>query len=739
MKEKGNDFYNNRRDEVLRSFTSQKGISKVINRQLMVLSVIGLLCNLFTWVFWMRFYFPDRPFGTLAWYVIYPFAFQVLVVFLLELGRVVLGKREAKDTSQNYMHSAVMGGILYSFFFVSLIFFYREVPVFWLFAICPLLLCSLYSDVKWMLSSLLSTLIMVILVIVDFVEPYRLHINNPPKFMMALESFIIASLVGVFAMAIHSRITLTIKEVANAEATRQAKDAFFTKMSHEIRTPINAVLGMNEMILREEISPEVETASVNIKNAGQNLLSLINDILDSSKLEAGKMQLVPVDYDLMSVLGDCYNMVKNRADEKGIELRVVSDPSIPRNLKGDEVRIRQIIINVLTNAVKYTNVGHVELNVGWKKLEGNHMNLLVTIKDTGVGIPSEDIPKLFVAFERLDEKSHKYVEGAGLGLSITKQLIDLMNGIISVESVVSEGSAFRMVIPQEISGDASLGDFYKAMENASKNREQYKEKFVAPDARVLVVDDVQMNIDVFKGLLKRTQVQIDTALSGERALKLLEETAYDIVFMDHLMPQMDGEETLHKMRKMDSVNKHTPVVALTANAGVDAEDMYKKMGFQEYLSKPVKGKQLEEMIFKYLKDRKLKNKLDSREYSYGEDLEVKDGDFVDRLDFLDTQAGLSFCNEDRELYLEVLNSFRTQTRILELSKTFQEKDWKEYIVQAHALKSTALSIGASELSATAKEMEFAAKESDYEKVEEVHPQMMADYQKLLSKLDAVLS
>lgn len=727
-----------RRKEILRGFSTQKRISKVVNRQLFALSVIGLLCNLVTWLFWMKFSATGSAVETLHWYVVYPFSFQVLSVVLLEVFRVCMEKTGEKTGDKSSIFQAVAGAVLYSFFFLSLVYFYKEIPVFWLFAICPLLLCALYSDIKWMCSALFSTLLLLIGVIIDVFSAYRMTVANPPALMMILEAIIIAALVGVFAIAIHSKITLTITEVANAEATRQAKDAFFTKMSHEIRTPVNAVLGMNEMILREEISPEVETCAMNIKKAGQNLLTLINDVLDSSKLEAGKLELVSGEYDLLNVLNDCYNMVKYRAEEKGLELKVLCDPSLPRRLYGDEIRIRQIITNLLSNAVKFTNVGHVEFNVGWKKIEGTNMSLLVTIKDTGVGIPEENLKKLFVPFERLDDRKNNYVEGAGLGLSITKQLIDLMKGTIDVESVLSEGSVFRVSIPQGIAGETSLGDFSKAVESISNNNEQYKEKFVAPNARALVVDDVQMNIDVFKGLLKKTQIQIDTALSGERALKLLQSTKYDIVFMDHLMPEMDGEETLHKFKKMDTVNKQTPVVALTANAGSDADEKYRKMGFDEYLSKPVKGKQLEEMILKYLKDRKLKNSAESKEYGYGEDLEVKDGDFVARLDFLDTEAGLSYCNDDKELYLEVLNSFRKENRILELSKTFQEKDWKEYIVQAHALKSTALSIGATDLSSLARELELAAKDCDYDMVEENHPRLMADYQKLLSKLNTVL-
>ncbi len=738
MKESRFTKKSNRRNEILRGFSLQKGINKVVNRQLFVLSVIGLFCNLFTWFFWMRFSATGSTVQTLQWYVVYPFVFQVLSVAVLEIVRVCLEKGEEKTGKSNYIVAAIIGAVLYSVFFLSLVYFYKEIPVFWLFAICPLLLCSLYSDIKWMCSALLSTLFLLICVIIDIFSPYRMTVSNPSGTMMILEAVIIAALVGLFAITIHSKIILTINEVANAEATRQAKDAFFTKMSHEIRTPVNAVLGMNEMILREEISPEVEEYATNIKKAGQNLLTLINDVLDSSKLEAGKLELISEEYDLLNVLNDCYNMLKFRAEEKGLELKVVCDPSLPRMLCGDEVRIRQIITNLLSNAVKFTNVGHVEFNVGWKKTEGNNMTLLVTIKDTGVGIPEENLKKLFVPFERLDDRKNNYVEGAGLGLSITKQLIDLMKGSIEVESVVSEGSVFRVSVPQGIAGETSLGDFTKAVESLSNNNEQYKEKFVAPDARALVVDDVQMNIDVFKGLLKKTQIQIDTALSGERALKLLQSTKYDIVFMDHLMPEMDGEETLHKFKKMDTVNAHTPIVALTANAGADAEQQYRKMGFDEYLSKPVKGKQLEEMIFKYLKDRKLKNSSESKEYEYREDLEVREGDFVERLDFLDTEAGLSYCGDDKDLYLEVLNSFRKENRILELSKTFQEKDWKEYIVQAHALKSTALSIGAADLSSQAREMELAAKDCDYDRVEENHPQMMADYQKLLSKLNTVL-
>lgn len=724
-------------NEIYVSLSKQRSLSRIISVQLFVLAVIGLFCNTFTWLLWGRTAFAHILIPSLHWYVIYPFFFQELVVVLIEVARKILEACAKKDAEKDYIFSAVAGAFLYNAFFFVLIYFYRDISIFWLFAVCPLLLTSMYRDFKWVFSTLIFSMMDLILIICIPNTNPELQYINPAKTMMSVEVIVIAVLVSHFAIAMHNMTSVAISMAMEAEATKQAKEDFFARMSHEIRTPINAVLGMDEMILREEISPEIESYAMNIKTAGQSLLSLVNDILDSSKLEVGKVEIVPVEYDLLLLLNDCLNMVNMRAESKGLKLIVKNDFSVPRTLYGDEVRIRQILINILTNAIKYTREGSVELDVRWKKTAGDTMNLVVKVSDTGIGISEEAIPRLFNSFERLDEKKNKYIEGTGLGLSITKQLIDLMNGEIIVESEVGIGSTFTVIIPQTIRGTASIGDFYKGVHAVAKTEEKYKEKFIAPNATVLVVDDVQMNIDVFRGLLKKTQIRIDSALSGEETLRLVQKKRYDIIFMDHFMPEMDGVETLHKMKEMSHLNENTPVIALTANAGTGAEEEYKKYGFDNYMSKPIKGKNLEETVYKYLSDMQLIRAADAKATGDNEE----DGTpvtFLKKLDFLDVREALNNFDGKEELLRDILETFRNDNMLYDLSKYFQERDWKEYVVRVHALKSVSRTIGAIDLSEKARLLEKAGKEGNITYIEDNHAKMMADYEKLLSRLSLVL-
>ncbi|MCR5475066.1 MAG: response regulator, partial [Lachnospiraceae bacterium] len=401
-------------------------------------------------------------------------------------------------------------------------------------------------------------------------------------------------------------------EEANArlESASTAKSNFLANMSHEIRTPINAVLGMDEMILRECKDKQILEYANDIDSAGHQLLSLVNDILDFSKIESGKMELHPVEYELFSVLNDCYNMIFMRAKRKDLKFTVENDPEIPAFLYGDEVRIRQIIMNLLTNAVKYTKDGSVRLIVSFRRIDNDNISLTIAVKDTGIGISEEDQKYLFDSFKRIDEKSNRNIEGTGLGLSITRRFTEMMGGSIGVESVLYEGSKFTVEIPQKIASEGKIGDFSErlnrrseradAEDDASEEKET-KERFTAPHARLLVVDDVRMNLNVVRLLLKNTEAQIDLAASGEECLKYTLLKHYDLILMDHMMPLMDGIEAFHRIREQaDGLNIDTPVVALTANALVGAQEMYLEEGFASYLSKPVKSTDLEECLLKHL-------------------------------------------------------------------------------------------------------------------------------------------
>jgi len=732
--EKSSQTNTKKTEGLFRSFDTPEGISKNINRTIAGLAVIGLICNFVAWVVWIRVIFSDRVWQSFMWFVMGPFLCQEIIVVLSVLIERIISKKKPKRS--DHVRDAVITAIIFTAYFDVIVFFYPDILVFWIFSICSLLLTALYRDYRRILTTFIVTILGAIglLAYSNYIDN-GFRIENPPWLMMSAEALIVALIVGSLAVVLHTRIEQAISDVTKAEALRQAKDSFFAKMSHEIRTPINAVLGMDEMILREDISPEVREYAGNIRSAGQNLLSMINDILDSSKLEAGKLEIVPIEYDLMKILEDSYNLVNIRAKEKGLELKVTNDPSIPRKLYGDEIRVRQIITNFLTNAVKYTKSGYVEMAVRWQKLLGDNMNLIVSVKDTGVGISKEGLARIFKSYDRLDEGKNKYVEGTGLGLSICKQLADMMQGKITVESEENVGSTFTVSIPQKIVGVSALGDFYRNLASSLKKTEEYQEKFRAPEAHILVVDDVKMNVDVFKGLLKKTQINIDSALSGEDALILAKNNHYDIIFMDHLMPNMDGVETLKKLRSMDTQNKQTPVIVLTANVGKDIKENYEAWGFSDYVSKPVKGKALEEIVYKYLNG----NVLSTTGETNKPEVKNSASEFLSKVSFLDTSMGLSCCADDLALYKDILSEYMNDNRVEELNRYFNKQDWKNYIVDAHGLKSASLSIGAMSLSEEAKRLEISAKSEDYETVVKYHEDTMKHYEEILEKLKQALS
>lgn len=386
-----------------------------------------------------------------------------------------------------------------------------------------------------------------------------------------------------------------------AERANKAKSSFFAQMSHEIRTPINAVLGMNEMILRESQSDNIKEYAFNIQNAGKTLLSIINDILDLSKIESSKMEIVENDYDLGSLLIDVENMISMRAEEQNLILKVLVNPDLPARLHGDEMRIKQCITNLLTNSVKYTDEGSIILKADFLKREDEAIDLCISVSDTGTGIRKEDLQKLFEPFTRLDMVQNKNIEGTGLGLCITRRLVDMMDGSIDVESVYGQGSTFSFRIPQKTVGEEKLLDYREKARRAMETRRAEQKRFIAPGARILAVDDNRVNITVAKGLLKRLEVQFDSALSGEECLDMVRKRRYDIILLDHMMPEMDGIETLRRMKLLEEYHRNPPVViALTANAIVGAKEEYLHEGFQDYISKPIDSKQLDEMICRYL-------------------------------------------------------------------------------------------------------------------------------------------
>lgn len=387
-----------------------------------------------------------------------------------------------------------------------------------------------------------------------------------------------------------------------AQDANEAKSRFLANMSHEIRTPINAIMGMNELILRESKEASTIECAQNIASASESLLGIINDILDLSKIESGKMEVVPANYSLRTLITDCCKMIEGRASAKKLELIIDADKTTPCNLYGDDVRLHQIITNILTNAVKYTHEGSVTLRIRWKSAgDGKKILLIVSVEDTGIGISDENKEKLFGSFERFDNEKNKGIEGTGLGLAITKQLVELMDGNIGVYSTIGKGSLFYVEIPQEIAALGELGDI-----NINKRTQNtvYKEKLVVPDKRILVVDDVKVNLKVIEGLLKKTQIQIETADGGAKCIEKAYNKKYDVILLDHMMPEIDGEDALKEIRKEGCINHDTPVIVLTAYVMAGAREKYIEKGFDDYLSKPVSGEDLEDMLIKYIKKEK---------------------------------------------------------------------------------------------------------------------------------------
>ncbi|MBO4902722.1 MAG: response regulator [Lachnospiraceae bacterium] len=525
-----------------------------------------------------------------------------------------------------------------------------------------------------------------------------------------------------------------------ADQASEAKSRFLADMSHEIRTPINAIIGMNEMILRETDNREILGYSQNIKQSGHNLLQLINGILDFSKIEDGKMEILPSRYSVSSQIAYYLNAIEGRASAKNLELIFHIDPALPTELYGDDTRINQIIMNLLNNAVKYTEKGSVTLTIEGRERneEKNEILLYVEVKDTGIGIREDDMARLFESFERLDEVRNRNIEGTGLGMTITKELLELMGSELHVESRYGEGSAFSFELWQKIENEEPLGDYQKAIATQAENS-SYRVSFRAPGARILVVDDTKTNILVVENLLKKTELRIDTAISGQESVRLAKENAYDLILMDQRMPGMDGTEAMQQIRlQAESKNALTPIICLTADVVGGAKDRYLEMGFDDYLTKPVEGTKLEKMLAKYLPTDKVR--LTKIALTETEGPESAEAGFLHALqEFgMDTGAGMAFCGGDVGMYQEVLNAFAKEgpERSQNIQDCYDAKNWEDYGIYIHSLKSATRTIGATRLSELAASVEAAAKEGDIAAIENNHDRIMERYAQLLAFIDA---
>ncbi|MGN0140656.1 MAG: ATP-binding protein, partial [Roseburia sp.] len=528
----------------------------------------------------------------------------------------------------------------------------------------------------------------------------------------------------------------------------EAKSQFLANMSHEIRTPINGILGMDSILLKECKDENLREYAKNIQSAGQSLLSIINDILDISKIESGKLEILPIKYQLFSILNDCYNLTKVKVENKPIAFEMQINENLPSWLYGDEVRIRQIINNFLSNAVKYTKEGKVTFSLDYEEISNEQIQLVISVADTGIGIREEDLGKLFESFTRIEEKRNRNIEGTGLGLNLTKNLVDLMGGKVSVESTYGKGSCFTAKIPQKIVDAKPMGDFGKRYQQYLNTSDNSTLSFLAPEAKILIVDDVLMNLKVVEGLLKETKIQIDTAVSGRECLECVKTKKYDVVFLDHMMPEMDGIETLQNMKALtDNPNRETPVIMLTANAIVGAKDEYMEAGFTDYLTKPIRETELLEMLLKYLPgelicgDKDIKNSEDMVQPEVAEHTEDSEADRMQRLEKLeglDVQTGLIYCMKEEDFYVEMLEEYMNSDKVSKIKQFFAEEDWKNYRTIVHALKSTSLTIGAVHLSEEAKALEMAAKEENVDYIRSHHEAVLEEYIGLTDRLKEIL-
>ena len=633
-------------------------------------------------------------------------------------------------------------------------------------------------------------------------------------------SYIVILLMSLLLAAVLSMLTVRpfvrmqgvlLEEKVRAESANRAKSDFLANMSHEIRTPINAVLGINELILREDLKArecmendprEAEEALRNIgiyagdvKNAGNNLLAIINDILDFSRIESGSVDLREAPYQLSSLLNDLSNMIYFRAREKSLEFLIDVDESLPDNLCGDEVRVRQILINLLTNAVKYTDQGYVRLTVRGER-QDDGLLLQADVSDTGIGIRDEEMEELFTRFHRLDIERNSTVEGTGLGLAITQRLLGIMGGTITVKSTYGEGSVFSVTIPQKVVSDESLGDLSRRFtEHAEEARpaRPSREYFHAPSARVLIVDDTQMNLKVAVRLLQGTKMQIDTAPGGAESVEMARAIRYDLILMDQRMPGINGTEALHRIRMdTEGASFDVPVICLTADAVIGARERYLAEGFTDYITKPIDNRMLAKMIVKYLPREKVEAVPDRDEPPrggtapeesgegqdrvgqdrVGQDRDAQNRDAQDRdgqnrdgqdrnsedrneLDRdgqepgeyavlraagIDPAVGLGYCQEDEGLYRSLLEEYAgsADEKAQSLRKYYDEGDWDHYAILVHSVKSSSRMIGAAALSDMAAGQEKAADSRELVTLKRNHPRILELYVEVTAAIRSVI-
>ena len=603
------------------------------------------------------------------------------------------------------------------------------------------LMIALHSDRKLMLEySIVSAGILIGMAIFQMDAISQVCPSQIYYIYLILYAFGMVTLVFMASGIKNYKQKMEEKQV-EAQNALEAKSNFLANMSHEIRTPMNAICGMAQLLSERELGDEETEYVETIQKSSESLLSIINEILDFSKIDSGKMEINEEEYHFNSLIHDVLSIIEFRLKDKSVKLITEINPNIPRIMIGDELRIRQILINLLNNAVNFTHRGSITLKIVWVPQGTDKGVLEVEVKDTGIGISEENMGKLFKAFGQIDTRKNRNVEGTGLGLAISKNLLELMGGGIWATSTPDYGSTFSFSLPQKVKDNRPSN--YKNDHNiVVRQNDEFKISFKAPTARVMIVDDNKVNLLVAFEIMKRFGFEATTIDNGSEAFNRIEEhlVTYDIIFMDHMMPFMDGVETTMKIRALDSqYAKEIPIIALTANAIKGVEKQFKDAGMNDYLSKPIHVDQLNDILKRWLPLEKQIRVVDGEEMkpvpsSNAKTKEQREEDILFSIKGINPENGIRNCGGNRNVYIQILRTFSSSNLAAGLESYYEDSDWKNYEVIAHSVKGACRNIGANEIGEKAYQLELAGKKGDETFIRANHKDFLNEYKELISSI-----